>query len=129
MKPITQARYRIGLLVCLVALLPILVVSCTLPQFTEPAPVAGDVDTSDPEAVGKAFIAALANNDIEEAGQYVHPDERADFLTQFKTENISIPENPKVTVEIRGDRGEANVENTGIDIDMTRKDGTWWIIR
>ena len=127
MKPITQARYHLGLLICLVTLLPLLVVSCTKPDG--PPLGAGDVDTSDPEAVAEAFIAAVMNNNIEEAAQYVISEDRADFIADFKRAVPPIPKNPKVLVEIRGDRGEAKIENTGIDIDMKRKDGRWWIIR
>lgn len=119
MKPFPRTRYPLCLLAWFVALLPILIMSC-----------AKRVDTSDPEAVAKAFIVAVANNDVEEALQYVIPEELAYFRKDMEKGLPPFPKEFDIKVTVNRDQANVEILNTkGFEFDMKRMDEKWWIVK
>jgi len=92
------------------------------------------VDTSDPEAVAKAFIVAVADKNIEEALQYVIPEERDAFRRDMEKGLPPFPKAPDIEVTVKGDRADvrfrdAKLNDQGYGLDMKRTDKKWWIVK
>ena len=103
----------------LVALLATSAVSC-----------AKKVNASDPEAVARAFVVAVANKNVETALQYVIPEQRDDARRWMEKEFPPFPKEPTLKVTVKGDRADVEIVNAqGLGFDMKRQDKKWWIVK
>lgn len=104
----------------------------------EPSGKASAPDRSDPEAVAKAFIAAVAKKNAQEAAKYVIPEERGELLKAMKKGMPPIPKNPKIAVRVKdtGVRADVAILNAKrpksgppFGLDMKLQNGKWWIVK
>lgn len=96
-------------------------------------------DTSGPEAVAKAFIIAMANNNAQEAAQYVIPEERDELKKEMEKGMPRLPGDPEIKVKVKSDGIQADVfvlnakpPSSGgppFGLDMKLSNGKWWIVK
>jgi len=95
-------------------------------------------DISDAKIVAKAFIIALANKNVQEAAQYIIPEERDEMTKEFKNGIPPLPKNPEVEIRIKDDGIQADVtinnaekakSGRPIGLDMKLSNGKWWIVK
>ncbi len=95
-------------------------------------------DLSDPEAVAKAFITALANKNVAEAAKYIIPEERDELKKELKKGMPPLPKDPKVQIQLKenGTRADVSLLNAQkpasgppIGLDMKLSNGKWWIVK
>ncbi|MFK7909764.1 MAG: hypothetical protein AB8F34_04095 [Akkermansiaceae bacterium] len=113
----------------------IMVLACIAnepPQKTPPT------DTSNPEAVAKAFIIALAKKDIQLATQFVIPEQREELRKELEKGVPPLPKAPKIKVRVKKDGLRADVSVLNVKrpkagppfgLDMKLSDGKWWIVK
>ena len=97
------------------------------------------VDRLNPTAVAKAFIAALANERIDEAIELVILEDREDFREEVMKGVPKLPKKPEVVVRLEkdGKRAGVNLQNLkprvkGVPpfgFNMELVDGKWWIVK
>ena len=97
------------------------------------------VDRSDSEAVAKAFVTAIANKNVQEAMQYVIPEERIEFSKELKKGVPRLPQKPEIEVRVKkgGVRADVVITNSKpvrpgsppFGLDMKLIDGKWWIVK
>ena len=87
------------------------------------------VDASDPKSVALAFLKAMGAKDLDEASKYVLEDKRAAFReVMAKQEAPAIPAEPKLDITVEGDSARVSVADAeGLQFEMTRRDGKWWV--
>ena len=93
-----------------------------------------------PAATAKAFIAALANERMDEAVEYVILEDREDFREEIQKGVPKLPKKPEVVVRLEkdGKRAGVNLSNDknpkvrGVPpfgFNMELVDGKWWIVK
>ncbi len=95
--------------------------------------------SADPEAVAKAFIAALLSKDVKEAAQYVIPEERDELVKEMKKGMPPLPSDPEIKVRVKDDGIRADVfilnakpagpGSPPFGLDMKLSKGRWWIVK
>lgn len=95
-------------------------------------------DTSDPEAVAKAFITALANTNVQEAALFILPEERGELTKELQKGLPPLPSDPKIRVRVKKDgvRADVSILNAKrpksgppLGLDMKLVKGKWWIVK
>ncbi len=97
------------------------------------------IDPSDPEAVARAFIIAMVNNNAQEAAQYVIPEEREQLEEAMEKGMPPLPNDPEIKVKVKSDGIQADVfvlnakpPSSGgppFGLDMRLSNGSWWIVK
>ena len=94
------------------------------------------INTSDPEAVARAFIVSLAEKNVNEAVKYVIPEEREEIKKLLKKQIPPLPKEPKLSVIVKKNGVQADVkilngikQNPPMGLDMEFKNGKWWIVK
>jgi hypothetical protein len=97
------------------------------------------VDKSDPKAVARAFIIAVANKNIENALEYILPEQRIELAKELKKGLPVLPKNPEIEFKIKEDGIRADVAilnakpikagGPPMGLDMVFKDKKWWIVK
>ena len=94
------------------------------------------INTSDPEAVARAFIVSLAEKNVNEAVKYVIPEEREEIKKLLKKQIPLLPKEPKLSVIVKKNGVQADVkilngikQNPPMGLDMEFKNGKWWIVK
>ncbi|MBT8044941.1 MAG: HEAT repeat domain-containing protein [Verrucomicrobiae bacterium] len=103
------------------------------------AKTSGENDsTAHAEMVATAFITALANNDLDEAVQYILPAERDEIKKGMEQGMPPLPKDPKIQVKIKKNGIQADVSllnaqkpesGPPIGFDMKLSEGKWWIVK
>jgi hypothetical protein len=103
--------------------------SCGDEQRATPPPV----DRGDARSVATAFLAAVSQNDVGRAVEYVVEEDREAFRRSWR-EAPAIPEHPELVVTekvldgVR--RADVDVQSAGrLGLDMIYLNGAWWIKR
>lgn len=95
-------------------------------------------DLSDAEVVAKAFITALANQNVDEAAKYIIPEERDEFKEALKEGMPPLPKDPKVQIQLKenGTRAGVSLLNAQkpasgppFGLNMKLSNGKWWIAK
>ncbi|MDF1712638.1 MAG: hypothetical protein P1U90_10405 [Akkermansiaceae bacterium] len=97
-------------------------------------------DSSDPEAVAKveavakAFVTALANKNVDEAAQYIIPEERDEIGQALKDGMPPLPKDPKVRIKLKDNGTQAyvillNSPKSVEGLNMKLSEGKWWIVK
>ena len=76
-----------------------------------------------------AFYAAVDDQDLEAALQYVDPEMAADFREAMSGGMPNMPSDYEVIVMAQGDVAEASITGADLEVDMVLVDGRWWITR
>jgi len=93
---------------------------------------------ADAEVVAKAFITALANQNVAEAAQYIIPEQRDELEGALKQGIPPLPKDSKVQIHVKDNGIEADVSllNAGkpaagppFGFDMKLSNGKWWIVK
>jgi limonene-1,2-epoxide hydrolase len=90
---------------------------------------AASVDTSNPMQVAEAFYAAVDEQDLAAALQYVDPEMAADFREAMSSGMPNLPSDYEVIVMAQEDHAEASITGADLEVDMILVDGSWWITR
>ena len=94
--------------------------------------------TAAPEKVAKAFITALANNDVNEAAKYIIPAEREEGKKEMEQGMPPFPKDPQVRIKIKDDgihadaallNGPTPASGPPFAFDMKLSEGKWWIVK
>ena len=98
-----------------------------------------EIDKSDPKAVARAFIIAIANKNIEQAIEFILPEQRPELLKELKSGFPVLPKNPEIEFKIKEDGIRADVAilnakpikagGPPMGLDMVLKDKKWWIVK
>jgi hypothetical protein len=89
---------------------------------------AGQVDTSDPEAVTRAFFSEVRAGNASAAAAFVLPEQRTGCMEIVSSGDApAIPGGFEVSVSTWGDSGDAVILGTDIGIDLVRSFGRWWV--
>lgn len=95
-------------------------------------------DTSDAETVVKAFIIDLANKNVQEAAQYIIPEERDDMTKELEKGVPPLPRNPEVEIHLKENGTQADVtivnaekakSGRPVGLDMKLSNGKWWVVK
>ena len=96
-------------------------------------------DRSDPEAVARAFIIAVANNKVEEAAQLVIAEERDEIRSEMAKGLPPFPTDPEIEVRVKDDGVQADVRilnakpavpgGAPFGLDLRLSEGEWWIVK
>lgn len=95
-------------------------------------------DPPDPEVVAKAFITALANQNVDEAAKYIIPEERDELKEALKKGMPPLPKDPKIQIKIKDNGIQADVSllnaqkpasGPPFGFDMKFSEGKWWIVK
>jgi HEAT repeat protein len=92
-------------------------------------------DISEAKIVAKAFIVAVANKNVQEAAQYIIPEDRDEVTKELGKEIPSLPKNPEVEIRIKDDGIRANVtiindeKTKSIVLNMKLSNRKWWIVK
>ena len=94
------------------------------------------VNTSNPEAVAKAFINSLKSKTPQEAMKYVIQKDQDSFKNALKKGIPPLPKNPKIKVVVKKNGIQADVQvinsirqGPPFGFDMELKNGKWWIVK
>ncbi|MCC6794634.1 MAG: DUF1559 domain-containing protein [Candidatus Hydrogenedentes bacterium] len=90
-----------------------------------------EVNHNDPVSVARAFLAAVAEDDFDEALQLTAEDQRALLRKEWGTIQAAVPENPKLEVTRLVENSEADISVTGTKVVLHAivRDGKWWMAR
>jgi hypothetical protein len=85
------------------------------------------VDPSDPIQVAEEFYGAVDRGDLEDAVQWVLPEQQEDFRAAMQAGMPSLPDGYQVVVLAQGDHAEASITGAPIEVDMQLREGRWWV--
>jgi len=99
------------------------------PQAGEAPPegAAGAVDTSEPESVARAFLAAVAAGDLEGATQHVLGSERASFREAMEAGLPAVSAEAELAIEQEDDSATVEITGTDLTLQLTYRDERWWV--
>jgi hypothetical protein len=88
--------------------------------------------------VAKAFITALANQNVAEAAKYIIPEERDELKEELNKGIPPLPKDPKVQIRLKENGTQADVlllnaqkpaSGPPFGLDMRFSNGKWWIVK
>lgn len=102
------------------------------PGSTDAKPAAALAQSGDdPVSVARAFLTALAANELDKALQEVKPEQRHDFKDRISGNRPPIPDGFELKTEsiVEGRSAQVQIVNSEFGLDLVFENGRWWITR